>query len=104
MMTLPGSVEWTRGVRWSGQELDCSPVAIPRPNHAGRKKTSFFFLEPPLNAQRSPDCGPEKRIISGEKEMKEGGQGTRRAGEAKEKEKRTKDQAPKKNVVLKRNT
>jgi hypothetical protein len=28
--------------------------------------------------------------------MKEGDQGTRRAGEAKEKEKRTKDQAPKK--------
>jgi hypothetical protein len=34
--------------------------------------------------------------------MKEGDQGNRRAGEAKEKEKRTKDQAPKKNVVLKR--
>jgi hypothetical protein len=32
--------------------------------------------------------------------MKEGDQGTRRAGEAKKKEKRTKDQAPKKNVVL----
>ncbi len=64
MLTLPGPVEWTRGVRWSGQELDCSPMAIPRPNHAGRKKKIFFFfLEPPLNAQRSPDCGPEKRII-----------------------------------------
>jgi hypothetical protein len=34
--------------------------------------------------------------VSGEKEMKEGDQGTRRAGEAKEKEKRTKDQAAKK--------
>jgi hypothetical protein len=34
--------------------------------------------------------------------MKEGDQGTRRAGEAKEKEKRTKDQAPNKNGVLKR--
>jgi hypothetical protein len=36
--------------------------------------------------------------------MKEGDQGTRRAGEAKEKEKRTKDEAPKTNVVLKRKT
>jgi hypothetical protein len=36
--------------------------------------------------------------------MKEGDQVTRRAGEAKEKEKRTKDQASKKNVVLKRKT
>jgi hypothetical protein len=34
--------------------------------------------------------------------MKEGDQGTRRAGEAKEKEKRTKDQAQKKNVVIKK--
>jgi hypothetical protein len=63
MLTLPRPVDWTRGVRWSGQELDCSPVAVPRPNHAGRKKTSFFF-EPPLNAQRLPDCGPKKRIIA----------------------------------------
>jgi hypothetical protein len=36
--------------------------------------------------------------------MKEGDQGTRRAGEAKEKEKRTKDQVPKINVVLKGKT
>jgi hypothetical protein len=34
--------------------------------------------------------------------MKEGDQGTRRAGEAKEKEKRTKRSSSKKNVVLKR--
>jgi hypothetical protein len=34
--------------------------------------------------------------------MKQGDQGTRRAGEAKEKEKRTKDQAPQKKMVLKR--
>jgi hypothetical protein len=34
--------------------------------------------------------------------MKEGDQGTRKAGEAKEKEKRTKDQVKKKKLVLKR--
>ncbi len=40
------------------------PSHVPRPNHAGRKKWSFFFLRASLlNAQRSPGFGHKKGII-----------------------------------------
>ena len=37
---------------------------VPCLNHAGRKKQSFFFGASLLNAQRSPDFGQWKRIIT----------------------------------------
>ncbi len=56
--------EWT--VWWSGggRRGTAVPSHAPRPNHAGRKKTKFFFSgASPLNAQRSPDFGHENGII-----------------------------------------
>ncbi len=55
-----------------------------------------------LHRNTPPHLHMSLTYVSGEKEMKEGDQGTRRAGEAKGKEKKTKDQAQKKIVVLKR--
>jgi hypothetical protein len=57
--------EWT--VRWSGGGRRGTAVLshVPRPNHAGRKKQSFFsfFGASPLNAQWSPDFDHENGII-----------------------------------------
>ncbi len=52
-----------------GEGLQSRP--IPHPNHAGRKKRSFFFFfgASPLNAQRSPDFGHENGIIPSHNKM-----------------------------------
>jgi hypothetical protein len=54
---VDSAVEWRRGT--------AVPSHVPRPNHAGRKKQSYFifFGASPLNAQWSPDVGHENGII-----------------------------------------
>jgi hypothetical protein len=48
-------------MEWTGEGLQSH--GSPPPQSCRQKKKDFFFLEPPLNAQGSRDCGPKKRII-----------------------------------------